>query len=342
MSILPVLLLLVAPAFRDQIATAWDHPLLASAEMLERLADEPRHQRSATSPSGVAIRHRGGARRWSAVPVKQLAPDLVAVNWRTASTASRSAARRRRAETSSRLAPDGRPIRGPRRHGQARRTKVIPDGFYRDWKVTVKTSGSAGAPVTIRSETPGGAVFSGESTLNVTASHVVVQGLRFEQCGPNSAIAIVEGSGCRITQCLFIECGHPQSTFYHVVTTMGNGDGNRVDHCYFAGSRSMSCGVRIREKSSPKRQRIDHNVFRDIVRYWVNGQENVQLGQNQRGLVGAERPEAVVEQNLFDHAWGDGEIISSKARQHDPTPGAGFTARRSPLRADLAAFDATR
>ncbi len=315
MSILPVLLLLVAPAFRDQIATAWDHPLLASAEMLERLADDRATIRVSTSPvllryPGIAVVRADGR----PVPVKQLAPDLVAVEL---ANGEHSLEVGREAPASEDVIAPGTwtAAQFEARAATAKPgdTLVIPDGFYRDWKVTVKTSGSAGAPVTIRSETPGGAVFSGESTLNVTASHVVVQGLRFEQCGPNSAIAIVEGSGCRITQCLFIECGHPQSTFYHVVTTMGNGDGNRVDHCYFAGSRSMSCGVRIREKSSPKRQRIDHNVFRDIVRYWVNGQENVQLGQNQRGLVGAERPEAVVEQNLFDHAWGDGEIISSKS-----------------------------
>lgn len=315
MYILPVLLLLSAPSFRDVVATAWDHPLICDAEMVERLGDDTARVRVSASP--LRVRYPGvNVVRVDGQPVRtaRLAPDLVSLDLPTGEYTI--AAGRDAPASEDTVAPGTLDGDGLVKLVEAARpgdTVTIPDGLYRDFRATLKTSGTAAAPVTIRAATPGGAIFVGNTALVVAADHVTVSGLRFEQCGPGTTVLLSGGSGCRLTQCLFIECGNPESTFNHIVSTDGNGEANRVDHCYFTGCRSMACGVRVREGSSPKRQRIDHNIFRDTYRYWVNGQENVQLGQNQRGKVGEERPEATVEFNLFDQAWGDGEIISSKS-----------------------------
>ena len=58
--------------------------------------------------------------------------------------------------------------------------------------------------------------------------------------------------------------------------------------------------------------RIDHNLFTDITRISDNGQEPVQLGQDQ-ATYGSMALYAVVEYNYFLRTDGDSEIISNKS-----------------------------
>jgi len=315
MYILPVLLILATPSFRDVVATAWDHPLICDADMVERLADDT--ARVKVSATSLQVRYPGVREilvDGRPGPSTRLAPDLVTLPLQPGEytiTAVRDAPASDDALKPATLTAEL--LASQVADAKPGETLTIPDGLYRDFRCVIKASGTAGQPLTIRSASPGGAVFTGNSALVVEGDHVTIAGLRFEQNGPGTSLMISGGSGCRVTQCQFVECGDPNSTFAHIVSTQGNGEGNRVDHCYWTGCRSMACGVRVREGSSPKQQLIDHNIFRDTYRYWVNGQENVQLGQNQRGKTGEERPAATVEFNLFDQAWGDGEIISSKS-----------------------------
>ncbi|MFW5868390.1 MAG: chondroitinase-B domain-containing protein, partial [Armatimonadota bacterium] len=191
----------------------------------------------------------------------------------------------------------------------------IADGIYRDWSVTIGAEGTADRPIVVRPETPGGAIFRGAVSFELTGSQIVLRGLRFEHAGPGSAVRLLGADDCRMTQCQFFYCGNPASTFGHIVAVDMESDRNRVDHCFFKGSKSMGIGQRISgdyEVPVGVENRYDHNIFRDVFRYWINGQENIQLGQNQRDF-GDRQPRATIERNLFDHAWGDSEIISNKS-----------------------------
>ena len=191
-------------------------------------------------------------------------------------------------------------------------TIVIKNGDYFDWKVAVPCKGTEGKPVIIRPETPGGVRFHGETRIVLTGEHIVLKGFDFEETGLYS-VKIQESSGNRVTQCHFYYCGSPTSTFSHIVNVGLKSNHNRVDHCYWTGSRSMSLGLTYSRKVNPAdvgvHNRFDHNIFRDIYRLWVNGQENIQLGS---GYPWAGVPHTIIEYNLFDYAWGDGEIISDK------------------------------
>lgn len=190
---------------------------------------------------------------------------------------------------------------------------VVADGVHTDWRVEVSAEGTAQAPILIRAETPGGVTFRRNSSIRLSGRHLILKGFRFDNAGPWSVVQFVEAEECRMTQCGFFHCGNPTNMFAHIVNVSMGSHRNRVDHCYFTGSRSMSIGQSIRAvEGVGMHNRYAHNVFRDIYRYWVNGQEPIQLGQNQ-AVYGAARPEALVEVNLFDHAWGDSEIVSSKS-----------------------------
>ena len=194
-------------------------------------------------------------------------------------------------------------------------TLIVADGVYADWRVTIPCKGTKEQPIVIRPETPGGAMLRLKTRITLTGDWVVFRGFRFEHCY-QYAVHIKGGSHNRITQCQFFHCGSPHSTFGHILRVDMASHHNRVDHCYWTGSKCMSLGQRNdtrRPEAVGKHNRYDHNIFRDIIRIWINGQENIQLGQ---GVPWDAEPMARVEYNLFDNAWGDGEIFSSKTSRN--------------------------
>jgi poly(beta-D-mannuronate) lyase len=192
---------------------------------------------------------------------------------------------------------------------------VVRDGIYVAWRVELAAEGAADRRVVIRAETPGGVIFKGDTRLRTTGRFITLKGFRFEHCGPGMVVEIRGGSDNRVTQCHFFGCGNPRSTFTHILEVGMASHRNRVDHCYFTSSQSMSIGQRVQsDQEVGTHNRFDHNLFRDIYRYWRNGQENIQLGGGQQRSDDATvEPMALVERNLFDHAWGDSEIISNKS-----------------------------
>lgn len=189
---------------------------------------------------------------------------------------------------------------------------VVRDGVYDSWQVKIEKSGSPDRPLVVRPETPGGVVFRRETSLRIAGDAVVLRGFQFDNCGPSTAVTVA-GNDNRVTGCRFSFCGNPTSTFDRVVLIEMGASRNRVDHCSFVGSKSMSTVQRISATGEiGVDNRFDHNLYRDIFRYWVNGQENIQIGQDQRNQ-GDKSPRCTTECNLFDNAWGDSEIVSNKS-----------------------------
>ena len=194
---------------------------------------------------------------------------------------------------------------------------VVRNGYYLDWDMVIPADadGTEADPIVIRPETPGGVTFGYGSSVALRGDHVVLKGFRFEHAGSGYTAVMIYGSDCRMTQCQFFHCGNPYSTFTHISQVYNYADDNRVDHCFWTGSKSMSTALRGSTEAEAwgRRTRFDHNIFRDIVRFSYNGQENIQLGQ---GLGGGQdtcaRPNTLIEYNLFNNAWGDGETISVK------------------------------
>ena len=194
-------------------------------------------------------------------------------------------------------------------------TVVVRNGVYVDWRAAMKGAGAEGKPVTIRPETPGGVVFTGNTKLLLEGKHLVFREFIFEQTR-DAVLILAPGESNRVTQCQFFFCGSPVSTFPHTLQVRARADHMRIDHCYFTGMKSMSIGILGMNKApetAAKSPHIDHNVFRDIHRIWVNGQENVQIGQ---GMPWNAKPHALVEFNLFHQANGDGEIFSFKTQEN--------------------------
>lgn len=303
---------------RDVLATAFSHPFLTDIEVVAYHNDTMGRVRGPGGPTlfrypGIASVSANATR----VPCRRIGPDLLQADIPSGEQDIEIA-------TSGKDLPrcelvDGPAVTTPEEF-EARAAKVKPgeelvvrDGIYARWKLDLSLEGAPERPVVIRPQTPGGVVFRRDSRLTLRGRHWVFRGFRFEHCNAQTVLNLL-GSDCRVTGCQFSHCGTPLSTFAHIVEIGMGSDRNQVDHCYFTGSKSMSLSQSIRAVDGVgKNNRFAHNLFRDIYRYWINGQENIQIGQNQRDPTGKARPECLVEYNTFDHAWGDGEIISSKS-----------------------------
>lgn len=197
-------------------------------------------------------------------------------------------------------------------------TLVVQDGTYQDWRIKFNSSGTKTDPVTLKAQTPGGVKLSGQVRFEITGQYLVVAGFLFDDAigtKHNSIVEFRKAQHCRLTNCAFVRCGDPQSTFTRTINLAYGSRFNRVDHCFMTGTLSMGMGVTIRDSAAGQGNtdnRFDHNYFKDIKRLSSNGQEPIQLGQNQTAY-GDVSIHAVVEYNLFENASGDSEIISNKS-----------------------------
>jgi len=188
---------------------------------------------------------------------------------------------------------------------------LLPPGIYSDVKWILKKSGTERAPIVIRPQIPGSVVLRGASAIAITGSWMVFQGACFDQSGPGSCISISGGAHNRITQCQFFFCGSPESTYGRIVDFSMGAAENRLDHAYFIGSKSQSCGQLVIEPAQTgQHNRFDHNIYRNIIRFWSNGQECVQIGQKSEYI--HTEPRDRVDSNLFENAGADVEIVSNK------------------------------
>jgi poly(beta-D-mannuronate) lyase len=193
---------------------------------------------------------------------------------------------------------------------------IIPDGEYRDIRLYAKTSGSASAFIHLQAQTPGKVIITGSSQICISGKFIEVSGFLFQDVqSKNEAVLFSEATDCILSDCAFIRCGDPKSTFSKIVFMQSSSKRNTIRHCYFNESISMSVSVKAsntREGSGNTDNIIERNYFRNISRLSVNGQEPVQLGQDQ-ATFGDMSLRTIVEYNLFDHTDGDSEIISNKS-----------------------------
>lgn len=210
---------------------------------------------------------------------------------------------------------------------------IWASGEYTDAVVRLSgVDGTADAPLTLRSETPGGTVLRGKSRLEIGSDHVVISGFKFicPSTGkiPSSIIRL-RGSHkdpanhCRLTR-LQMEQDEPgPSLLTKCKWVVLYGEGHRVDRCTFIGKRTRDNTLTVYLPSDTKedgvRHRIEHNHFahRPNGRQAngdPNGWESIRIGDSKTSHLPAY---CLVRGNLFEHCDGEIEIISNKSRFND-------------------------
>jgi len=193
-------------------------------------------------------------------------------------------------------------------------TVIIKNGSWKDIKLSVNKGGASGKPLIIRAETPGGAVFSGASSLELNAPFVTVDGLFFWKGALKKGSVIQFNSENDIVRNTAVVDYNPESfeTKYHWVYF--NGDNNLAEHCFFNGKKHMGPLIANAQKSS-RHNAVKSSYFKDIPYVKANGRSVFTIfGYGHDRETGDDGAFFTIEGNLFENAHGEGnEIICLKS-----------------------------
>lgn len=196
-------------------------------------------------------------------------------------------------------------------------TVIMRDGVWRDQTIYFNGQGTAEKPITLRAQTPGKVMLSGESRIGIGGKHLVVSGLLFRDGYVEDHVIAFRSHGtrlaehCRVTNCAIVGYNPPDKdrgnkwvSFY--------GRHNRLDHCHIEGkdSRGATVVVWLDGKGGPNHHQIDHNYFGPRPDFGNNEAETIRVGDSKTSMSVSK---TVVEDNLFEACDGEIEVISSKS-----------------------------
>ncbi|MDB6139985.1 MAG: Poly(Beta-D-mannuronate) lyase [Verrucomicrobiaceae bacterium] len=198
---------------------------------------------------------------------------------------------------------------------------VLRTGEWPDAKLKMKAEGTQEQPVTLRAAVPGGTIFTGDSRLQISGHHVIVEGLWFRdpsQAGGEvielrtSTKELAYGCvvrGCAVTSATASPKNGKTSRFCSVY-----GTGNTVENCHFEGKTTG--GTTLVVWLTPGGEGghfIRDNDFGPRPRLGENGGETIRLGDSSTAHLNGH---CEVTGNLFHHCNGEVEIISVKSNEN--------------------------
>ncbi|MEM1444905.1 MAG: polysaccharide lyase 6 family protein [Planctomycetota bacterium] len=199
-------------------------------------------------------------------------------------------------------------------------TIVLADGIWTDQYLRFNADGTANAPITLRAQTPGQVILNGNSRLEISGDHLVVDGLRFDGGALSEGQHVVrfrgsngDANNSRLTNTAILNYNPADiDTRYFWVSLYG--DNNRVDNNTFVGQNHSGVTVTVWRNGSTDNHRIDGNLFADRPQGNGNGFETIRIGTSEFSLSDSQ---TIVENNLFHATDGETEIISVKADNND-------------------------
>jgi poly(beta-D-mannuronate) lyase len=195
-------------------------------------------------------------------------------------------------------------------------TIVLADGDWRDARIVFAAHGAEGRPITLRARTPGKAILSGASRLQIAGEYLVVDGLSFTN-GSVPSGNVIEfrrssrdlATHCRLTNCAIVDYNPPDIKADTKWVSL-YGVSNRVDHCYFAGKTNNGTTLVVWVGDEPNQHTIDFNHFGPRPRLGFNGGETLRVGTSE---VSMNVSRTRVENNLFERCDGEIEAVSNKS-----------------------------
>ncbi|WP_299438713.1 polysaccharide lyase 6 family protein [uncultured Aquimarina sp.] len=196
---------------------------------------------------------------------------------------------------------------------------ILKNGEWKDVKLVVKGQGTSDNPIIIQAEESGKVFITGDSSLKMAGTHLIVKGLWFKN-GFTSGKSVISfrinskefANHSRLTDCA-ITYYNPSSKATDSKWVSIWGKNNRVDHNYFAGKTNSGTTLVVwlkGEKHIQNNHRIDHNYFGERPSLGFNGGETIRIGTSKNSLLSSR---TIVEDNVFEKCNGEVEIISNKS-----------------------------
>lgn len=195
---------------------------------------------------------------------------------------------------------------------------IISAGTYENVHVEIDAKATEKSPIIIRAAVKHKAVFTGSTQFYVTGSYIIISGLRFSnsQKVPKYGVCnFWSADYCRITNCEFEDL----EGMWGIVTLNNGASDNRIDNNHFLNFRYRAVRLGVHKEAleygPPVRNRIDHNIIRDIPDSGGGSAEAIALGSwgypwNKYETF------TTIENNLFLRCNGENEIITVKTRSN--------------------------
>ena len=196
---------------------------------------------------------------------------------------------------------------------------VLANGTWNNVRLLFKGTGTATAPITLRAQTPGQVILSGQSDLRLAGAHLHVANLVFRNgYSPSEAVVAFRESSkaiarnSRVTGLVIDDYSNPDPADQDQ-WVMLYGAYNRLDHSQLRGKQNAGptvVVVRDAAQGLDNQHRIDHNWFGPRPALGVNGGETLRVGTSDTSLSDSN---TTVEANWFEGCDGETEIISNKS-----------------------------
>ncbi|QDU70745.1 chondroitinase-B domain-containing protein [Mucisphaera calidilacus] len=197
-------------------------------------------------------------------------------------------------------------------------TLVMTDGVWNNQSIDFAGHGTADNPITLRAQSAGGVILTGSSNLSISGSHLVVDGLTFNEGRPSGSHIIRftgsqgDANHSRLTNTTITNYNPADINDRYFWVSL-YGQDNRVDHSRFQGQNHSGVTLVAWLDGDEARHRIDHNHFADRPEGNGNGFETIRIGTSEFGDSSAK---VIVENNLFERVDGEVEIISNKSNDN--------------------------
>ncbi|MEL6664334.1 MAG: polysaccharide lyase 6 family protein, partial [Pseudomonadota bacterium] len=198
-------------------------------------------------------------------------------------------------------------------------TIVLANGVWRDFDMLVEGEGTVAAPITVRAQTPGEVILSGQSSLRLAGRHLVVSGLVFRDgYTPRSEVISFRKDSdnlafnSRVTETVIDNYSNPDRRQRDLWVVM-YGKNNVFDRNHLEGKQNSGPTMAVRlntEDSQDNNHLIANNYFGPRPVFGSNGGETLRIGTSHFSLTNSN---TLVENNYFDRCSGEVEIISSKS-----------------------------
>lgn len=204
-------------------------------------------------------------------------------------------------------------------NAQPGQTIVLANGVWEDFEMLVQGKGTKESPIGVSAQTEGEVILSGLSNLSLYGEHLVVSGLVFKDgYSPTGSVISFRKSGdklanhSRVTRTVIDNFSNPDKFSSDNWVAM-YGRYNRFDHNHLEGKSNAGVTMAVRLNSVASQEnyhQIDHNYFGPRPILGSNGGETLRVGTSKYSLSNSF---TVVENNYFDRANGEVEIISNKS-----------------------------
>lgn len=202
---------------------------------------------------------------------------------------------------------------------------IIPNGTYTNFSSTFTANATAANPITIKAETVGGVILTGDSKFVFNqASHLILEGFIFNCTSNNTLVKLNGSNNIRITRNVFDQVSTSSvkmvyiGGIYNDYTFQFLSHDNRIDHNIFQNKTTAGNYLTIDGTSNAdgsislqsQNDKIDYNYFKNMGPREANEKEAVRIGWSQMSMSSGF---TILEHNLFEDCDGDPEVVSVKS-----------------------------